>query len=106
MSDADLSQYRWETRIASNALCRGPIDTRVEAVPGQAARFGKAHIVVRFGGLLFYLEDRAALDALSAAVTKANGFAEAVFGPVEDAFTVAERRTNRRYERGISRRYP
>jgi hypothetical protein len=50
--------------IAIQALCRVTFDWRVQGVTGAAARLGQAHIAVRYGRLLIYLENRAALEAL------------------------------------------
>ena len=67
--------------IAIQALCRGPFDWRVQGVTGAAARQGQAHIALRYGRILIYLEDRAALDALVDAVEAAYELREQVFGP-------------------------
>ena len=47
---------------------------------GAAARQGAAHIALRYGRVLLYLEDRAALDALVDAVEAAYELREQVFG--------------------------
>jgi hypothetical protein len=67
--------------IAIQALCRGPFDWRVQGVTGAAARQGQAHIALRYGRVLLYLEDRAALDALVDAVEAAYELREEIFGP-------------------------
>jgi hypothetical protein len=66
--------------VATQALCRGELDWRVQGVTGAAARKGKAHIALRFGRVLLYLEDMAALDALVDAVEAAYDLREQVFG--------------------------
>jgi hypothetical protein len=66
--------------IAIQALCRGELDWRVQGVTGAAARKGQAHIALRFGRVLLYLEDMAALDALVDAVEAAYDLREQVFG--------------------------
>jgi len=73
-----------ECLMIAQVLCRGTLDQTVTAVTGQAARDGKPQIRVSFGRILFYLEDRASLMALTAAVDRANELSERVFGPSED----------------------
>lgn len=86
--------------VSTQALCCGAVETSVFAVAGAASRPGeRAHIGIKFGRVLLYLEDRTALDILAEAVQQATDMADAVFGPLEDAFTDAERRTRRRFER-------
>ena len=67
--------------IAIQALCRGVFDWRVQGVTGAAARKGQAHIALRYGRVLLYLEDRAALETLVDAVEAAYELREEVFGP-------------------------
>lgn len=86
--------------IAAQALCAGPQETSVFGVTGSAARPGeRAHIGLKFGRILIYLEDRAALDALVQATHQAEGMADSVYGPVQDVFTEEEARARRRFER-------
>jgi len=86
--------------IAAQALCAGPQETSVFGVTGSAARPGeRAHIGLKFGRILIYLEDRAALDSLTSAVEQAIGMADSVYGPVRDAFAAAEADARRRFER-------
>lgn len=66
--------------VAIQALCRGELDWRVQGVTGAAARKGQAHIALRFGRVLLYLEDRAALETLVDAVEAAYELREEVFG--------------------------
>jgi hypothetical protein len=66
--------------IAIQALCRGAFDWRVQGVTGAAARKGRAHIALRYGRVLLYLEDRAALETLVDAVEAAYELREEVFG--------------------------
>ena len=70
--------------IAIQALCRGELDWRVQGVTGAAARKGQAHIALRFGRVLLYLEDMRALDALVDAVEAAYDLREQVFGSGPD----------------------
>ena len=92
-----------ECRIAIQALCHGPLDWRVQGVPGAAARQGRAHIALRYGRVLLYLEDRAALGSLVEAVQAAFDLRDKLFEPEEDAFTEAERRERRLFERQAAR---
>jgi hypothetical protein len=66
--------------VATQAMCRGELDWRVQGVTGAAARRGPAHIALRFGRVLLYLEDRAALETLVDAVEAAYELREEVFG--------------------------
>jgi hypothetical protein len=70
--------------IAIQTLCRGELDWRVLGVTGAAARRGQAHIALRFGRVLLYLEDMAALDMLVNAVEAAYDLREQVFGSGHD----------------------
>jgi hypothetical protein len=70
--------------VATQALCRGELDWRVQGVTGAAARKGKAHIALRYGRVLLYLEDMAALDALVDAVEAVYDLREEVFGAHHD----------------------
>jgi hypothetical protein len=70
--------------IAIQALCRGELDWRVQGVTGAAARKGQAHIALRFGRVLLYLEDMAALETLVDAVEAAYDLREQVFGSGHD----------------------
>ena len=86
--------------VSTQALCCGPLETSVFAVSGTAARPGEpAHVGLKFGRILIYLEDRAAVESLAAAVRQAVDLASAVFRPAEDAFTEAEAEARRRFER-------
>ena len=84
--------------IAIQALCHGSLEWRVRGVTGAAARPGREHIALRFGRVLLYVEDRAALAALVDAVQAAYNLRDKVFGPAEDAFTKAERMSRLRFE--------
>jgi hypothetical protein len=86
--------------VSTQALCYGPIETSVFGVAGPAARPGsRAHVGLKFGRILIYLEDRAALESLAHAVAQAVEMASAVFGPADDAFTATEAAARRRFER-------
>jgi len=52
----------------------------VQGVTGAAARKGQAHIALRYGRVLLYLEDQAALETLVDAVEAAYELREEVFG--------------------------
>jgi hypothetical protein len=95
----DLMTDDRECTIAIQALCRGELETAVMAVTGAAARPGHEHISLRFGRVLLYLEDRAALEALVQIVERASAMADKVFGEVEDAFVEAEQRERLRIVR-------
>lgn len=86
-------------RLVCQALCQGPLDTSVTAVTGAVARKGKAHIAVRYGRVLLYIEDRAALEALVGAVDRANNLAEAVFGPADEAAEATRQAAIKLFER-------
>ncbi|HSY15260.1 MAG TPA: hypothetical protein VK816_04670 [Jatrophihabitantaceae bacterium] len=86
--------------VSTQALCSGPIETSVFAVSGSAARPGeRAHVGVKFGRVLIYLEDRAALDSLARAVGQAVDLGAAIFSPPKDAFAEVEANARRRFER-------
>ena len=86
--------------VSTQALCYGPIETSVFGVAGSAARpGGRAHIGIKFGRVLVYLEDRTALEHLAGAVRQAMEMADAVFGQTQDSFAVAEIEDRRRFER-------
>jgi hypothetical protein len=74
--------------------------TKVRAVVEPAGRTGRGYIAVRVGRVLLYLEDRAALDALTGAVRAAGGHADAVYGEPQDAFSLTEARARRNFEKG------
>ncbi|MGH3098191.1 MAG: hypothetical protein ACRDMV_19590 [Streptosporangiales bacterium] len=86
--------------VAVTARLRGDQDRRVQGVAAVASRTGTAHIALRVGQVLVYLEDREALDALRHAVRKAEHLADEVFGPVDDAFARAEAHARREFEKG------
>lgn len=85
--------------VIANARLRGDQDTRVQGVTSVASRTGEAHLALRVGRVLVYLEDRDALLALGRAVRRAEELADEVYGPVDDAFTRAEADTRRRFEK-------
>jgi hypothetical protein len=96
----DLPPGHPSCTVSTQALCFGPIETSVFAVAGTSARPGeRAHVGLKFGRVLIYLEDRAAVDSLTRAVSQAVEMAGAVFGPTQDAFTEAEARARQRFER-------
>jgi hypothetical protein len=81
-----------DCQIAVQARLAGDQPVRVQGVTAVASCTGKEHLSVMIGRVLLYLEDRAALDALTDAIQRANALAAGVFGPVDDAFTRAEAR--------------
>lgn len=86
--------------VSTQALCFGEIETSVFAVARSAARPGeRTHIGIKYGRVLIYLEDRAALESLANAVEQALEMAGAVYGPLRDAFTEVEARARQRFER-------
>lgn len=68
-------------------------------VAGAAARPGRENIAVRYGRVLIYLEDRAALISLMHCVAHAEQLADRAFGPPEDAFAEVEHNARRHFER-------
>lgn len=98
----ELTSDESDCTIAIQALCHGPLDWRVHGVTGAAARPGREHIALRYGRVLLYLEDRAALVALTGAVQAAHDLCDRVFGEPEDAFTETERRSRRHFEHSRS----
>lgn len=86
--------------VIASARLRGDQEDRVQGMTSVASRTGEAHIALRVGRVLLYLEDRDALDALRRAVGKAEALADGVYGPVEDEFTRAEARARAAFERG------
>jgi hypothetical protein len=73
---------RFRHDVAAQAVMAGNQDIRVLAVSGAASGTGKGHIAVRVGRILVYLEDRDALAAFRDAWKRADGLAEAAFGPL------------------------
>jgi hypothetical protein len=104
--DSLRGQTKPDCTIAIQAQCHGALDWRVHGVTGAAARPGREHITLRYGRVLIYVEDRAALAALADAVQAACNLCDRVFGPPEDAFTKAERMSRRRFEHSGGRRRP
>ena len=74
-----------DCQIAVQARLAGDQPVRVQGVTAVASRTGKEHLSILVGRLLLYLEDRAALDALTDAINRANALADGVYGPVHDA---------------------
>lgn len=89
-----------DCRVVVQALCRGELETSVSAVPAYNSRNGNAHLAVRVGRVLVYVEDREALIAFTSAWRRAGRLGEALFPPVPDAFDLAEARARRDFERG------
>ena len=96
----DAVPGRASCTIATQALCYGQLETSVFGVAAPHTREGeRAHIGLKFGRILIYLEDRAALESLALAVGQAVEMAGAVFGPLRDAFAEAESEAQQRFER-------
>jgi hypothetical protein len=87
-------------QVVASARLRGDQEDRVTGVTAVASPTGGAHIAVRIGGVLLYLEDRAAFEALWRAVARAEGMADAVYGSVETRVTRAKARARREFEQG------
>lgn len=90
--------------VIASARMRGPQMTAVRGIAAAvAAATGSTHISVRLGGVLLYLEDRAALDALTAVAARAEQLADEVFGARVDHVEL-ERTRVRRTEAELERR--
>lgn len=85
--------------LIAQAICRGPLETHVTAVSGVAARTGSAHVSIRYGRLLIYVEDWAALEALIEAVDRAEELGGRVLGPRGTAEETTRRAAMQRFER-------
>lgn len=85
--------------VVAQARFVGDQPVHVRGITAGASRSGSEHLAVTIGRVLIYLEDRAALDALITAVTRASGLADEVFGPAVDAFSEADRRERARIAR-------
>lgn len=86
--------------VIASARMRGDQQERVQGMTAVASRSGEAHIALRVGQVLLYLEDREALTTLVRAVRKASELADTVFGPEGDAFDLTEIRARRAFEKG------
>ncbi len=91
--------------VATQARFAGPQDMSVLGVAPGASADGTAHLAIRVGRILLYIEDRGALATWTEAWRRALDLADGVFGPVEDAFAEAERVERRRFERSADRRF-
>ncbi|MCU1679234.1 MAG: hypothetical protein JWM93_3992 [Frankiales bacterium] len=86
------SEHRYgECRVATQAIFTGDQDSNVRGVTEGAAVNGRAHIAVRVGRVLVYVEDRAALSAWVNAWSDAAALGEQVF-PWDDSIAEAQRR--------------
>ncbi|MDQ6874936.1 MAG: hypothetical protein M3042_07760 [Actinomycetota bacterium] len=81
-----------ECYIVAQVRLVGDQPVAVQGVTSMASRDKREHVVITVGRVLIYLEDRGALDALAEAVRRASEHADAVFGPLHDAFGQAEAR--------------
>jgi hypothetical protein len=76
------SEYCFGTfDVIASARIRVEQPIRVRGLTAVASPTGGAHLAVRVGGVLVYLEDRAALEALRRAIREADALADDVFGP-------------------------
>src|SRR4051794_38851573 len=91
-------------RLAVQASFSGPQGFKVMAVAAHAARDGKAHLAVRVGSLLVYIEDHAALETLIAAWRQASELGREILPAEPDAFDIAEARARRNFEKGLVHR--
>jgi hypothetical protein len=60
-----------DCHIAIQARLTGDQPVRVQGVTTVASRTGKEHLAITVGRVLLYLEDRAALNALTDAIRRA-----------------------------------
>ncbi len=90
--------------VIASARLRGDQEDRVQGLTHLTSRTGEAHIALRVGQVLLYLEDRDALDALVRAVDKAAELGESIFPPVDDEFVRTEVRARRAFERDRRRK--
>ena len=93
-----------DCRLAVQASYRGPQGFKVMAVAAQAARNGKAHLAVRVGSVLIYIEDYAALESLIAAWRQASELGKQILPAPADAFDLEEARARRNFEKGLVHR--
>lgn len=108
MSAASEQEQFGQCWMSVNARFTGPQPVTVQAVAGGARtrRDVGEHVQVVFGRAVFYFTDRLAFESFREAFTRADGLADALFGPVADAFVEAERAEFTRlakYGRGPSR---
>ena len=68
-----------ECSVIASVRLRGDQPGYVRGVAAVADRNGREHIALRLAGVLIYLEDRAALEALVRAVGKARNLADGVY---------------------------
>jgi len=67
-------------RVIAQVRCSGPVPTTVRAVAGSGDSEALTHIALRFGAVLFYLEDIEAVASLVEIVDQASDWADLVFG--------------------------
>jgi hypothetical protein len=73
------AQHRYGTcEVIANVRLRGDQPSKAQGVTAFVARTGEAHIALQLSKVLVYIEDRAAFDALTRAVAKAEALADAV----------------------------
>ncbi len=89
-------------QVIAQARFSGHQDVTVIGVPPGASA-ERPYISVRVGRILFIVEDREALLAITRAWRRALDLADGVFDPVEDTFTEVEKLERRRFERSLSR---
>jgi len=93
-------RYDGYCRVAIQAVCGGKLDSQVQAVGAAATRNGTAHLAVRVGRTLIYVEDWDALDSFTGAWQQALELAESIFPPRRDSFYYAEEQARRSFEKG------
>jgi hypothetical protein len=93
-------RYDGYCHVAAQAVCGGKLDSRVQAVPAAASRNGTAHLAIRVGRTLIYVEDWDALDSFTDAWQRAMELAEKVFPARRDSFYDADQRARREFEKG------
>lgn len=92
-------RYDGDCRIAIQAICQGRMDAKVLAVSARASKTGQAHLCVRVGRVLVYVEDREALTSFTEAWQDASRLGEELFPPPADLFDLAEARARRDFEK-------
>lgn len=92
-----------ECFLAVQVVCRGNLDSKVLAVAAPASKNGTAHVVVRVGRTITYVEDRQALEAFTSAWRRASELGQQVFPAEPDGFAWAEAQARRRFEKSPER---
>jgi len=93
-----------ESYVAVQVVCRGQLESKVLAVAAQASRNGNAHVAVRVGRTLVYVQDRQALESFAAAWEQAVELGGRVFPTPPDGFARAEAQARHRFEKELRSR--